>query len=181
MNDLTIRRAVEADAASIATVYNHYVLTSSATFDTEPKTREDRIAWLRSHDDRYPVFVAEQDGSVIGWAALSPYRDRPAWAPTVEAAVYVEQTKRGSGTGTLLLMALIAAARDAGHHVVIAQIVADNHASLRMVRDAGFEPVGTLREVGRKFDRPLDVALMQYTIPVEGAVQDPGPRQPLKE
>jgi phosphinothricin acetyltransferase len=164
MTDLTIRRAVSSDAGDIAAIYNHYVLTSTATFDTQPKSEQDRVDWLRSHGDDYPVFVAEKGGRTVGWASLSPYRDRPAWAPTVEAGVYVAQTERGGGIGTLLLMALVDAAREAGHRVIVAQIVSDNEASLRMTHDAGFERVGTLRGVGEKFGRRLDVAILQFTV-----------------
>lgn len=164
MSDLTIRAARESDAPAIAVIYNHYVSTSTATFDTEPKSDEDRVEWLRSHSEKYPVLVAEQDGRTIGWAALSPFRDRPAWAPTAEAAVYVEQSMRGAGTGTLLLMALIEAAKASGHHVIVAQIVGDNAASMKMVEAAGFEHAGRLREVGMKFGKRLDVEIMQYVV-----------------
>lgn len=164
MTPLVIREATESDAQRIAEIYNPYVLTTTATFDTEPKTVEDRAEWLRARSSRHPVFVAEADDDIVAWASLSPYRERPAYANTVEAGVYVDEGHRGRGIGGLMTSKLLEAARALGHHVVIAQIVADNEASLRMVERLGFRRVGMLPEVGRKFDRWLDVAVMQYTI-----------------
>lgn len=161
---MLVRRAESRDAADIAAIYNHYVENSTATFDTVSKTAEDREQWLQSHDDAYPVFVAEDGGSVIGFASVSPYRDRPAWAPTVEAGVYVMQGLTGSGVGPKLLSAIIEAARGAGHHVMVSQIVADNRASLVMCERAGFERVGCMREVGFKAGRWLDVEIVQLSL-----------------
>lgn len=162
---MLIRRAQVRDAAEIAAIYNHYIENSTATFDTEPKTEEDREQWLLAHDDSYPVFVAEEDdGRVIGFASVSSYRDRPAWAPTVEAGVYVRRGLTGSGVGPKLLSAIIEAAREAGHHVMVSQIVADNRASLVMCERAGFVRVGRMREVGFKAGRWLDVEIVQLNL-----------------
>ena len=165
MADISIRRALPADAAAIVTIYNHYVLHSPATFDTAEKTVEEREAWLADHGDSHPVFVAEREGVVVGWSSLSPYRDRPGWRYTVEAAVYLEPSETGQGLGPQLLAALIVAAREAGHHAVLSQIVASNEASLKMAERAGFERVGYLREVGHKFDRWIDLVIMQLVLP----------------
>jgi phosphinothricin acetyltransferase len=75
---LTIRLAQASDAAAIAEIYNEAILTTTATFDTEPKTVEEREQWLQSHDERHPVLVAEVDGRVLGWASLTIWSDRPA-------------------------------------------------------------------------------------------------------
>lgn len=160
----TVREAALADAPAITEIYNHYIRTSTATFDTVPKSVDDRVAWLQSRSNRHPVFVAEKGGEVVGWASLSSYRDRPAWSFTVEAGMYVRADRRGEGIGTLLLESLVDAATSLGHHVVLAQIVSENEHSLQVVERAGFRHVGTLREVGRKFDRWLDVSLMQHII-----------------
>jgi len=156
-----IRKATLGDARAIAEIYNHYVKSSTATFDTEPKSVGDRIAWLTQHGDSHPVFVAEAQGEVVGWGALSPYRERPAWEHTAEVAVYLKQDRTGSGIGGELLQALVDAARAAGHHVLLSQIVAENEASLKITERAGFERVGTLKEVGRKFDRWVDIELLR--------------------
>jgi L-amino acid N-acyltransferase YncA len=161
MDDLVIRRAHLGDAARVAQIYNHYVLHSTATFDTEPKTAEDRVRWLEEHDDQHPVLVGSIDGYVVAWGSLSRWSARPAWRHTVEASVYVDSEFTGRGIGPSMTEALVAEAREAGHHAVIGQIVAENVASLSTSERLGFERVGVLREVGRKFDRWLDVVLME--------------------
>lgn len=164
MNPATIRRATTADATAIAGIYNHYVRTSTATFDTVPVTVDSRIAWLETHGDAHPVFVAERDGEVVGWASLSPYGVRPGWARTVEIGIYLAEGHTGTGLGAPLLGALVDAAREAGHHALIGQIVAENEPSLRLTERAGFKRVGHLPEVGRKFDRWVDLVMMQLLI-----------------
>ena len=169
MDDLTIRRATVADAAAIAGIYNHYVLHSTATFDTHAKSAEDREWWLSDRDPRHPVFVAERDGEVVGWAALGPYRERPAWALTSEVAVYVSASQRGSGIGTRLLGMLVDEAGGLGLHALVSQVVVGNDPSVRMAEGLGFERVGLLREVGRKFDTWLDVVIMELVLPQDAA------------
>jgi len=164
MDAHTVRRATLGDARRIADIYNHYVAHSTATFDTEPKSVGERIAWLTEHGDAHPVVVAEVDGAVVAWGSLTPFRDRPAYRHTVEVAVYVEPGHTGIGLGPALLGHLIPAAREAGHHVVISQIVSDNQPSLKLAERAGFSEVGTMHEVGRKFDRWLDVVLLELRL-----------------
>jgi len=160
----TIRRATLGDARRIAEIYNHYIETSTATFDTEPKTVGDRIAWLTEHGDSHPVFVAEKDDEVVAWGSLSPFRERAAYCHTVELGVYVDVGHTGEGLGPAMLDTLIDAARGAGHHVLVAQIVSSNVPSIKMGERAGFEDVGTMREVGFKFNRWLDVVIMQMRL-----------------
>lgn len=164
MPTIEIRPATPGDAGAISRIYNHYVLESTATFDTEPVSAGDRARWLAEHDEEHPVFVAVGDTGVIGWAALSEYRKRPAWCHTAEVAVYLAPDRTGTGTGSRLLGRLVEAARAAGHHVLISQIVAGNEPSLRMSARAGFERVGTLKEVGRKSGRWLDIELLRLEL-----------------
>ena len=161
MDDLVIRRAHLGDAARIAEIYNYYVLYSAATFDTEPKTAEDRMRWLEQHDDQHPVLVGSIDGHVVVWGSLTRWSSRPAWRHTVEVSVYVDNEATGRGIGPAMTEALVTEAREAGHHALIGQIVAENAASLATSEHLGFERVGVLREVGRKFDRWLDVVLVE--------------------
>src|SRR5690242_2393606 len=120
--ECTIRRAELRDAAAITKVYNEAILKTTATFDTEPKTEEDRLDWLRSHDDHHPVFVAEVAGEVVGWASLSKWSDRPAYAGTAETSFYVAEPCRGIGVGRALKEWLIEEARKAGLHTLIARV-----------------------------------------------------------
>lgn len=161
---VSIRDARTDDAAEIAEIYNHYVLNTAVTFDIEPKTVEDRALWLAEHGPAHPVIVAEADGRLMGWASLSPYSTRPAWSRTVEIGLYLAPDVRARGIGTLLMEAVISRARDAGHHVVIGQIVSHNEASIRLGVRTGFREVGRLLEVGYKFDQVHDVVIQELIL-----------------
>ncbi len=164
--EVRIRDAAANDAAAIADIYNPYIVDSSVTFETEPIDAEERKAWLAEHDERHPVLVAVGDeGEVLGWGALSPWASRCAWHRTVEVSVYVHQGCVGRGVGMSLMEALLKRAEQAGHHVVISQIVAGNDPSIRLAEEAGFEHVGVLREVGEKFGQWHDIVLMQKILP----------------
>ncbi len=164
VSEISIRRATTGDAPAIAAIYNHYIFNSTATFDTEPKSVEERERWIAEREPRHPVFVAEREGRVIGWAAISRYRERPAYVHTAEVAVYMDVDERGAGVGGRLLGRLIDEARSLGLHVLVSQIVAGNEASLKMTERLGFERVGVLREVGRKFGTWLDVVILEMVL-----------------
>lgn len=159
-----IRPAREADLSCILEIYNIEVASSTATYDTEPRTEEEHRKWFHHHGPAYPVLVAEREGRVCGWASLSPWSDRLAYSRSVEVSVYVAREYRRSGAGRLLMLALITAARERGHHALLSRISADNEASIRLHADLGFAAVGTLREVGVKFGRLLDVAIMEMLL-----------------
>jgi len=158
---ITIRRAEPADAEVIAEIYNEAILTTTATFDTEPKSIEERAQWLQSHDDRHPVLVGVIDGQVVGWASLTAWSDRAAYDDTAETSFYVHSTQRGRGIGRTLKEAIIEEARRLGYHTLIARVAEGSADSLHLNVKAGFVHVGTLKEVGRKFGRLLDVHLLQ--------------------
>ncbi|MCL4295304.1 MAG: GNAT family N-acetyltransferase [Anaerolineae bacterium] len=158
---LAVRPAQLADIPAITVIYNEAILTTVATFDTEPKSEADRAAWLAAHDSRHPVLVAEVDGQVVGWASLSKWSDRLAYADTAEISLYVRSSQRGQGIGKRLVEALVAEGEKAGLHTLIARIAAGNEVSVRLHQAAGFAPIGVMREVGRKFGRLLDIHLMQ--------------------
>jgi L-amino acid N-acyltransferase len=156
-----IRLAQRDDAESIRQIYNLEVSTSTVTFDLVPRTVSDQIEWLEARSGAHVVIVAETDGEVVGFASLSPFRDRPAYNSTVENSVYVRSDQRGAGVGSALLTELVSLAAQHGFHTVIARIVGGHDASIGLHQSLGFEVVGTEREVGRKFGRWLDVVVMQ--------------------
>lgn len=160
-SECLVRRAEERDLPAINAIYNDVILNSVATFDTQPMTLEDHRVWLHEHSDPYVVLVAERDGEVAGWASLGPFRWKAAYRYTAENSVYVRSDAQGNGIGVLLMDRLMEAAKENGFHAVIARITAGNPASERLHRRFGFEQVGTERQVGRKFDRWLDVVVMQ--------------------
>lgn len=160
MGSVNIRDAGPQDAAAIASIYNHYVVNSTVTFDTEPKSVEDRLSWLEAHGPGYPVVVTEVDEEVVGWGSLSAWHPRPAYDASVEVSSYISPEFLGRGLGSLLMEDLIERARRIGHHALISQVVSGNAASIALGERFGFSEVGRLPEVGRKFDMWLDVIIM---------------------
>lgn len=160
-DDVSIRPATPEDVAAIAEIYNEAILNTVATFDTETKSIADRVRWFETHDARHPVIVAEIGGTVVAWATLSAWSDRQAYSGTAETTLYVDARYRGGGIGSSLLTALIDIATKQEFHTLIARITTGSEASIRLHIARGFEHVGTLREVGFKFDRYLDVEIYQ--------------------
>lgn len=156
-----VRPAGPEDAEGIRAIYNLEVTTSTVTFDLVPRTPADQRAWLADRNGAHVALVALDDGEVVGFASLSPYRDRPAYRTSVEDSVYVRRDRHGTGVGRLLLAELVDVATTSGFHAVFGRIVGGHQASLALHRGAGFEVIGTEREVGRKFGRWLDVVVMQ--------------------
>jgi L-amino acid N-acyltransferase YncA len=159
-----IRCAQKTDLEAITEIYNEAVRTTTATFDTEPKTVEERRGWFMSHGERHPILVAEFDGSVVGWGCLTRWSDRPAYDVTAETSFYVKQEHRGKGIGRKLKQATIDKARQLGFHSLIARIAEGSAESLHLNEAFGFQRVGTLKEVGRKFGRLLDVHILQLIL-----------------
>jgi phosphinothricin acetyltransferase len=159
---LELRRAVTADAEAIRAIYNREVLTATVTFDLVERSLDDQIQWLAARDGAHAVLVCtDADGEVIGFGSLSPYRDRPAYRTTVEDSIYVHRDHQGSGVGRRVLEGLVDTARDHGFHSIIGRIVGGHDASIALHQKCGFEIVGTEREVGRKFNKWLDVVIVQ--------------------
>lgn len=158
---MLVRPALPSDAERLREIYNIEVLGATVTFDLVPRSAEEQGEWMDSHAGVYPVVVAEDDGLVVGFASLSPYRPRPGYSTTVEDSVYVATSHRGAGVGKLLLSELVERGMSHGFHSIIARIVGDHSASIALHRSCGFQLVGVEREVGRKFGKWLDVAVMQ--------------------
>ena len=162
---VTIRHATPADAEAIRAIYNYEVEHETATFDLVPRSLEDQLAWQNARQGAFCVFVAERDSEVVGFGALSPYKERAAYRTTVEDSVYVRRALARLGIGRVMLGHLLETAATGGFHSVMARITTLSEGSIALHRAMGFELVGIEREVGRKFNRWLDVALMQYLVP----------------
>jgi L-amino acid N-acyltransferase YncA len=156
-----LRLARPDDAEATRTIYNAEVTASTVTFDLVPRSIEEQREWIDARSGAMAVVVAETDGEVVGFAALSRYRSRPAYSTTVEDSVYVRDDQRGTGVGRALLTELVEVAATRGFHTMMARIVGGHDASIGLHRSLGFELVGIEKEVGRKFGRWLDVVLMQ--------------------
>ena len=158
---MEIRPARGDDAEAMRAIYNVEVETSTVTFDLVPRTLADQRAWLAARSGAHVALVAEDAGEVVGFGALSPYRDRPAYSTSVEDSVYVHRDHQGRGVGRALLSGLLDSAAASGFHAVFARIVGGHDASIALHAGLGFELVGTEREVGRKFGKWLDVVVME--------------------
>ena len=157
-----IRRAQDSDAEGIRRIYNQAVTETTHTFDLVPRSLAQQQDWIAARQGSLAAIVAVSDeGEVLGFASLSRYRDRPAYSTTVENSVYVSPGAHRQGVGAALMTALIELASDHGYHSIVARIADAQEASIKLHAKHGFELVGIEKEIGRKFGRWLDVALMQ--------------------
>ncbi|MEU6089685.1 N-acetyltransferase family protein [Streptomyces sp. NPDC047085] len=161
---VTVRRARPGDAEAVRAIRNQAIEHSTALWTQTPQSAAEGAAWLAVHLERASAFVAEAEGEVAGFAVYGPWRQLDGYRHTVENSVYVRTDRHGLGIGSALLDALIASARAAGHHVMIAGIEAENTASIRLHQRFGFEIAGTVREVGTKFGRWLDLTIMRLSL-----------------
>jgi phosphinothricin acetyltransferase len=159
------RRAVEADLPAITDIYNHFVAHTVITFDTAPFRASERLDWFSQFAARGPhqLFVAAGAGRVLqGFAHSSPFRDKPAYARTVEVAVYLAPHADEQGIGSTLYSALFAALdTEPDLHRAVAVIAQPNPGSVALHEKFGFRAVGELSEAGFKFGRYVDILLME--------------------
>ncbi len=156
---MNIRQAETRDIPALTDIYNYEVTHGVATLDIHPRTYEDRAQWFNAHNkDNHPLIVAEDNGEVIGYASLSPYREKEAYSSTVELSVYVDALHRGKGVASALLMQILDFAKnDPSTHLVVSVITAGNEASVHLHEKFGFSYAGTIHEVGVKFGKYLDI------------------------
>jgi L-amino acid N-acyltransferase len=176
----TIRLATAADLPAINAIYNHYVPISTTTYDYEPMPMEERQRWFARHDAIHPVTVAyrvDEDlpsspapspqpptPTIVGWGSLHTFRQKPGYRLTVENSVYVHPDFQRAGIGSAILLDQIARARTLGLRAIVAGIDAEQTASLALHYKHGFREVGRFGQIGRKFDRWLDVIFMELIL-----------------
>ena len=160
MSSIHIRPVEQGDLGALTDIYNHYVRETAVTFDVEPRTLEQRQAWLDgfARTGRYRCFVALKGGAPVGWASSHPYHERAAYETTVLTSIYLAPDMTGQGIGRPLYTALFDGLKGEDIHRAIGMISLPNEASIRLHDLLGFERVGVYREVGRKFGRYLDIA-----------------------
>ncbi|CDO68705.1 hypothetical protein BN946_scf184652.g32 [Trametes cinnabarina] len=170
---LTIRNATDDDLNAILDIYNDQILNGTATFHTQIQTLEERVQWLTNlRAENYPCIVAEvtddESGSkqTVGWANLWHYNMRQAYDGSAELSLYVHHAFRGKGIGERLLQGLLEETRKQGSrfHTIIALVTTENERTINFWQKQGFMHCGTLREVGYKFGRWLDVAYLQIFV-----------------
>ncbi len=160
-----IRDAGPGDAGAIAAIYNDAVLATTAIWNEVTVDAANRRDWMAGRQAAgFPVLVAEVEGAVAGYASYGPFRAFDGYRGTVEHSVYVAGPMRGRGLARALMGALIDRARAQGLHVMVAGIEAGNAPSIALHRSLGFSEPLVLREVGQKFGRWLDLALMELRL-----------------
>ena len=158
---LNIRPATVNDLDAITEIYNEAIVNTTATFDTDEKTAEEQLIWFSKHGKNFPIFIAEQDGTIVGWASLSRWSDRCAYDSTAEVSFYVKPEFQGIGIGKKLLKIITLEGKKAGLHSILSRISQGSMASIHLHEALHYKHVGVLKEVGRKFGNLLDVYMMQ--------------------
>lgn len=170
ISDLTLRPATRDDVSAILDIYNHAVIHTTASYDQEAVTLQQRLEWFdRRVKGQWPVVVAVAGGQVVGYGSYGTFRDKVGYSKTVEHSVYVAPGQQGKGVGTQILTWLINQARAEGYHVMLGSIDAENAGSLRFHAQQGFVEVARMPQVGYKFGRWLDMVFMQLTLNGEAA------------
>ncbi len=164
MDSPQVRAGTIAELPEIVAIYNHYVLTTAASFEIDPVTADSRRPWFEQHvgSEKYRLLVVEgADGRLLGWASTGPFRPRAAYGTTVEASIYLRPEATGRGIGSQLYAALFRSLEGADVDQIVAGITLPNDPCVALHRKLGFGLVGTFHRVGRKFDRYWDVAWFQ--------------------
>jgi len=163
---IKVRPGSIEDLSALTEIHNYYVIHSHITFDIAPYQPAQRISWFNDHSDgqRYRLFVACDEGGVLGYACTGRFRSKAAYDTTVEASVAAKPEAVGQGLGTLLYQALFDAIADQDIHRIVAGIAQPNPASNALHRRFGFQTVGIFSQVGRKFGQYWDVMWMERAV-----------------
>jgi phosphinothricin acetyltransferase len=158
---LTIRPVEARDLPALLDIYNHYVVHTPVNFDIEPRTLEQRREWLAqfSATGKYRCFVADDGGAVAGYACSAPFKEKAAYATSIETSIYCAPDRGGQGIGRKLYAALFDALKGEDIHRAFGGITLPNAASVAIHESFGFRHIGTYTEVGRKFGKYWDVGL----------------------
>jgi L-amino acid N-acyltransferase len=179
---MEIRDAALGDILQITEIYNSIVLSSTAIYNDQPASPDERVDWwLRRTERGFPVIVAVDGPSILGYGSFGEFRSWPGYRFTVEGTVHIREDLRGRGVGKLLLTELITRAQAMGQHVMVAGVDSENEASLRFLRGQGFVPAGQLREVGYKFGRYLNLNFLQYFLTERANANPEDPSKPKGE
>jgi L-amino acid N-acyltransferase len=170
---MPIRDAETGDLPQILAIYNEVIASSTAVYSTEPSTLAERSEWFEQRRRRgFPVLVASEGDRVLGFSSFGEFRGAfSGYRHSVEHSVHVGADARGKGVGGNLVTALFPLAAALGKHVMIGGVDAANEGSLRFHERLGFERVAHFREVGRKFNRWLDLVFVQRFLDPPGSAR----------
>ena len=159
--ELQINIATKQDLKRIVEIYNWAIENTYATFDTDRKTTQSQLGWFESHDEKHPVIVARENGRVLAWGSISPWSDRCAYSGTGEISFYVDPGFHSKGIGFNILKRLIEIGKEKNFRTLVSRIAGKSEASVHLHKKLGFSNIGTMKNVGKKFDEIIDVHLMQ--------------------
>lgn len=161
MTDLVIRSAEQGDLPALLDIYNHYVVNTPVTFDLEPRTLAQRQEWFDqfSVTGKYRCFVAARGATAVGYACSARFKEKEAYATSIETSIYLAPGEGGKGLGRRLYESLFAALKGEDIHRAFGGVTLPNPASVGVHTALGFGHIGTYPEIGRKFGRYWDVAL----------------------
>lgn len=159
-----IRPVRTEDVPFITDLYNHYVLHTTVSFETEALTLQQMRQRMEEISSHFPYYVYEENGELLGYACVHPWKDRKAYHKTLETTVYLADKARHRGIGRLLVEKLIDDSRRLGYYALIACITAENEVSVNFHRKMGFKQVSLFEKVGEKFGRVLDVVDYEYLL-----------------
>lgn len=160
-----VREAIKEDLPQMLDIYNDVILNTTAVYDYEPHSLAMRTEWFETKQQQgFPVFVAEENGEIVGFSSIGPFRAWAAYKYTVENSIYVKASRRGKGIAKLLMPPLLEASRQLGMHTIVSGIDATNEASINLHKSFGFEEVAHFKQVGYKFDRWLDLKFLQLIL-----------------
>ncbi|HGO1739837.1 N-acetyltransferase [Staphylococcus aureus] len=160
-----IRCAKKEDLNAILAIYNDAIINTTAVYTYKPQTIDERIAWFETKQRNHePIFVFEENGSVLGFATFGSFRPWPAYQYTIEHSIYVDASARGKGIASQLLQHLIVEAKAKGYRTLVAGIDASNEASIKLHQKFAFKHAGTLTNVGFKFNQWLDLAFYELDL-----------------
>jgi len=155
-----IRKAQYSDAKAISEIYNYYIHDTIITFEMEPITPEEIVSRMENYQQVGPYLVYEESGEIIGYAYVSRFRERKAYENSVESTIYLKHGSGRKGIGFELYSKLLARV-SAKYHIIVAGIALPNEASVRLHEKCGFKKIGHFSEVGRKFEKWIDVGFWQ--------------------
>jgi L-amino acid N-acyltransferase YncA len=160
----TLRPVIESDARALCAIYNPYVLETVISFEQTPVAEAEMAQRIRDYTALYPWLVAEVDAQVVAYAYATRWRTRAAYDQTLESTIYVDQARTGRGIAKPLYQALLQALRARKVHAVVGCIALPNAASVALHERCGFVKVAHFPQVGRKFERWVDVGFWQATL-----------------
>ena len=164
---ISLRHAEEKDLPAMLEIYNEIIVNTTAVWHDEPHTLEMRKTWFAQRKEQgFPVFVAVEEGKLLGFSTIGPFRPWPGYRYTVENSVYVAADSRGKGVANVLMPPLITAAKELKLHAIVAGIEASNESSIKLHNKFGFTEVAHFKEVGFKFGRWMDLKFLELIITV---------------